>query len=162
MNLIAGTLLLGIGATAITDLWGLLRGPLLGVAAPDYRLLGRWVGHMTRGRFRHASIRQAAPIRLEHAIGWAVHYLTGIAFAAIPVMASQGTWLRAPTLAPALAVGVASLAAPFLLMQPAMGAGLASCRTPHPNQARLQSLLTHLVFGAGLYATALLLQTVSI
>ena len=39
----------------------------------------------------------------------------------------------------------------MLILQPGMGAGVAARRTPRPNVARLQSLVTHAVFGAGLY-----------
>jgi len=58
---------------------------------------------------------------------------------------------------PALLFGLATVAAPFLLMQPGMGAGIAASRSPRPGVARVQSLLTHAVFGVGLYAVALLL-----
>jgi Protein of unknown function (DUF2938) len=44
------------------------------------------------------------------------------------------------------------VAAPFLLMQPGMGAGIAASRTPRPAAARLHSLVTHGIFGLGLYA----------
>ncbi|WP_447725801.1 DUF2938 family protein [Sphingomonas koreensis] len=47
---------------------------------------------------------------------------------------------------------IGSVAAPFLLMQPPMGAGFAGSRTPHPAAARLHSLVTHAIFGLGLYA----------
>jgi hypothetical protein len=53
-----------------------------------------------------------------------------------------------------LIVGIVTVAAPFLVMQPAMGAGLAARRTPKPNAARVQSLVNHAVFGVGLYASA--------
>jgi hypothetical protein len=43
-------------------------------------------------------------------------------------------------------------------MQPAMGAGLAASRTPQPEAARVQSLVTHAVFGVGLYTSGWLLQ----
>lgn len=46
------------------------------------------------------------------------------------------------------------MAAPFLLMQPGMGAGIAASRTPRPTIARLHSLLTHAIFGLGLYAAS--------
>jgi hypothetical protein len=52
-----------------------------------------------------------------------------------------------------LIVGLGSVAAPFLLMQPGMGAGIAASRTPRPTAARLRSLVTHGIFGLGLYAT---------
>jgi hypothetical protein len=61
-------------------------------------------------------------------------------------------WARHPTIGPALIVGIGSVAAPFLFMQPGMGAGIAASRTPHPATARLHSLVTHGVFGLGLYA----------
>jgi hypothetical protein len=39
-------------------------------------------------------------------------------------------------------------------MQPAFGLGVAASRTSRPMQARLKSVATHLVFGFGLYASA--------
>ena len=61
------------------------------------------------------------------------------------------SWAQHPTILPALAVGIGSVAAPFLLMQPGMGLGIAARRMPHPGAARLRSLVTHLLFGIGLY-----------
>jgi hypothetical protein len=142
----------GVGATLVMDLWGAIRQRALGIPAPNYGLVGRWFAHMAWGRFRHASIAAAAPMPYERLIGWSAHYLIGIAFAGLLVGIWGLQWLRAPTLVPALLVGVATVAAPFLLMQPGMGAGIASSRTPRPWAARLQSLLTHTIFGAGLYA----------
>jgi hypothetical protein len=56
---------------------------------------------------------------------------------------------------PAVLVGLGTVAAPFLLMQPGMGAGIAGCRTPRPAVTRIQSLVTHTIFGLGLYAAGL-------
>ena len=152
MNQVTATLAIGIGATAVMDLWGLARQPLLRIPRPDYAPVGRWLAHMARGRFHHASIATAPPARAERLIGWTAHYLIGIAFAALLVAMAGPAWLRHPTLAPALLVGLATVSAPFLLMQPAMGAGIAASRTPRPAAARMQSLVTHAVFGLGLYA----------
>ena len=53
-----------------------------------------------------------------------------------------------------LVIGVdATAAAPFLLLQPGRGAGTAGSRTPRPAATRLQSLITHAVFGLGLYVS---------
>ena len=153
MNYLIFTLTLGIGATVVTDLWGITRQRLFGIAAPNYGLVGRWIAHMTRGRFRHDAIAAASPMRGEHIIGWTVHYLIGIAFATLLISIWGLEWVRYPTLAPAIAVGIGTVAAPFLLMQPGMGAGIAASRTPRPGAARLQSLITHAVFGLGLYIT---------
>ena len=152
MGHLAATLLTGIGATAVMDLWGIARGPLLGAPPPDHGLVGRWLAHMRHGQLRHEAIGKAPAARAERLIGWTAHYLTGIAFAAILVAAKGTAWLDSPTLAPAVSVGIVTALAPFLIMQPAMGAGFAASRTPRPWHSRLQTLLTHAVFGVGLYA----------
>ena len=147
--------LIGAGATAMTDVWTIVRARIGGVAAPDYGLVGRWFGHMARGRFFHESIAAAARVRGERLIGWTAHYLIGIAFASVLLAIGGIGWVRHPTIVPALIVGIGSVAAPFLLMQPAMGAGIAASRTAHPAAARLRSLAMHAAFGASLYVTGL-------
>ena len=156
----AHLLLTGAGATLVTDLWALARRRLLGVPLPDWGQVGRWFGHMARGRFRHESIRSATAVPGERLIGWTAHYLTGIAFAALLPLIWNVGWLRDPTLGPALVVGLGSVLAPFLLMQPGMGAGIAASRTPRPGAARLQSLVTHGMFGVGLYLSGRLASVI--
>ncbi|HYC35272.1 MAG TPA: DUF2938 domain-containing protein [Usitatibacter sp.] len=147
-------LAIGIGATAVMDAWTLARRRLFGTPLPDYALVGRWLAHLARGRFRHERIAASPPVGNERALGWAAHYAVGIGFAALLLATAGHEWLSHPTLAPALLLGIATVAAPFLVMQPGMGAGIAASRTPRPNSARLQSLVTHAVFGFGLYAAA--------
>lgn len=148
------TVWIGVGATLVMDAWGVVRNPLLRIPSPDYGLVGRWVAHMGRGRFRHEAIASAEPMPHETLIGWVVHYLTGIAFAALLVACVGTAWVEAPTVGPALLIGLGTAAVPFFVVQPALGAGIAASRTPRPNFARLQTLLTHGVFGMGLYAAA--------
>ncbi|MFT3735083.1 MAG: DUF2938 domain-containing protein [Rhodocyclaceae bacterium] len=158
---LTNTVLIGVGATALVDAWSLLRRRMLGIALPDYGLVGRWFAHMLRGVFRHAAISKAAPLRSERLLGWSAHYVIGVVFAALLVALCGSAWLQAPRFVPALLLGLVTVAAPFLLMQPGMGAGIAASRTPRPNTARLQSLVTHAVFGCGLYASALLLRCIT-
>jgi hypothetical protein len=146
----------GIGATAVGDAWALLRRRWLGTALPNYVLVGRWIGHMRHGRFRHSSLMKATPVKFEAAIGWTAHYLIGMAFAALPVL-SWNSWTRTPTITQGVLVGLVTVAAPFFVMQPAMGAGIAASRTPNPRIARLHSLVYHLMFGLGLYLSARIL-----
>jgi len=73
--------LLGIGASLFIDAWTALRRRLFGIPALDYALVGRWLAHLPRGRFRHASIAAAGTVRGEALLGWTAHYLIGIAFA---------------------------------------------------------------------------------
>lgn len=145
---------IGIGATAVMDLWLMLLKSL-GVPTLNFALLGRWVGHMPQGQWAHRAIAQAAPVPGETALGWATHYATGLAFAAALVGLLGPQWLHTPTLTPALLFGVGTVLIPLLVMQPAMGAGVASSRTPTPLRNCLKSLGNHTVFGLGLYLSTL-------
>jgi hypothetical protein len=158
MNLVASSMLMGAGATAVVDLWSLVRRRMMGTPLPDYGLVGRWLAWLPRGRFRHRKIAATPAVRGERVIGWAAHYAIGIGFAAALVALRGADWISRPTLLPALSFGIATVAAPFLLMQPGMGAGIAASNTPRPGAARLQSLVTHAIFGIGLYAMARLVS----
>lgn len=142
---------IGLGATAVMDLAALGRRRLAGTPLPDYGLVGRWLAHMRYGRFRHASIAAAATLPRERAIGWTAHYLTGIAFAGLLLAVGGRAWLEQPEPWTALLVGLVTVAAPFLLMHPGMGAGLAGRRSPNPRATRARAIVSHLTFGLGLY-----------
>ena len=152
MDYLVTAVLTGVGATAVMDFWSVARKRLLGIPPPDYGLVGRWLAHLARGRFRHDRIAASPPVRGERLIGRTAHYLIGIAFAALLLAIWGLEWARRPTIGPALIFGIGSVAAPFLLMQPGMGAGIAASRTPRPAAARFQSIVTHAIFGLGLYA----------
>src|SRR5689334_12570084 len=143
--------LIGIGATLTTDLWALVLKSAIRINAPDYCLLGRWLRTMPEGTFRHSNIAAASRKSAECAVGWIAHYLIGITFA-IAFVALAGTgWLERPIPIPALFFGVITVLAPFFIMQPAFGLGIAASKTSKPLQARLRSLVNHIVFGIGLY-----------
>lgn len=155
LEFIARVSLIGIGATIILDLWSLcLR--LFGVTMTNWGLVGRWIGHMPSGRFVHESIAAATPVPGEHAIGWIAHYLIGLIYAALLLAIAGPEWTYRPTLLPALLFGWATLIAPFFIMQPGMGAGIAASKTPRPNVARLRAALSHTVFALGMFAMALI------
>ena len=147
-------LLIGIGATLVMDLWTLLLRRL-GVTTLNYALVGRWAGHLFAGRWRHVAIGKAAPVRGELAWGWLLHYATGLVFAALLVAIAGEGWLLAPVLWPALLFGVVSVLVPLVVVQPALGAGYFAANTPSPLKSCLRSLVTHCVFGIGLYLAAL-------
>ena len=151
---------IGIGATIIMDIWlALLKR--LGVPTLDFGFVGRWVGHLLRGQIAHASIRQSPRIPGELAWGWLTHYAVGIAFAGLLMVVCGLDWAQNPSLIPAVVVGVSTVAAPLFVMQPAMGSGFASSRTPTPLKNCLRSLANHTVFGLGLYASAVLVAVVA-
>jgi hypothetical protein len=157
MEIVIRAVLLGIGATVVMDLWGLLLKRVFGVPSLGYAMVGRWLGNMPAGRFAHARIADAPAVRGERLLGWTAHYAIGVAFAFLLVAVAGEGWVREPTPLPALAVGIVTVAAPYFVMQPAMGLGFAASKAPKPAVARLRSLVTHAVFGGGLYITAFVL-----
>jgi Protein of unknown function (DUF2938) len=156
MESVLRALLIGAGATAVLDLWSLLLKRLFGVPTSSWSMVGRWVGHFRRGRFAHSSIAAAEPVQGELALGWLTHYATGVVYGGLLLALCGLEWARQPTLLPALIVGIATVVAPFFVMQPGMGAGIAGSKTPNPAQVRLRSLMNHTVFGLGLYLAAVL------
>jgi hypothetical protein len=155
-----GAALVGLGATLLIDLWALFLRRGFNIRSLNYCLLGRWLLHLPDGTIVHRSIAAAQPKPGECTLGWVAHYLIGTAFALLFVLVAPESWLRRPTLLPALAFGAATTLVPYLVMQPSFGLGFAASKTPNPNQARLKSLMTHTVFGVGLYLWALLLSPV--
>lgn len=153
IELVLRTILIGAGATMAMDVWAaLLRR--FGVPSLNFAFLGRWIGHLTHGRWFHESIAKAAPVRGELLLGWIAHYSIGISFAALLLAVVGLRWARSPTLLPAVVVGIVTVLAPLLILQPALGAGIASWKTPTPVFNSVKSLVTHTVFGVGLYLAA--------
>ncbi|MGK5062999.1 DUF2938 domain-containing protein [Janthinobacterium sp. LB3P112] len=153
-------LAIGVGATAVMDVWAVALKRFWCIPSLNLAMVGRWLGHLPRGTITHTNIAQAAPVRDEAILGWTAHYLIGVLFAAVLLALVGQEWVQQPTFAPALLAGVLSVAAPFCILQPGMGAGLAASKTPHPTAARLRSLMAHMAFGIGLYLAALLWSTV--
>lgn len=155
MDFILGSIVIGVGATALFDLWVQAVARATGQPPPQWRLPGRWFAHAARGRVFHDSISGAAPVAGETAIGWAGHYIVGILWGALLLAITGTDWLVTPTLGPALLVGIVTISAGWFLMSPGMGNGIANARAPEPMRARLMGLAAHAVFGLGLWLSAL-------
>ncbi|MEE1866530.1 DUF2938 domain-containing protein [Pseudomonas auratipiscis] len=151
---VIASLVIGAGATLLIDLWAMVLRRL-GVPTLNFAMVGRWAGHLLQGRLRHVAIAKAQPVRAELMWGWIIHYAIGVLFAALLLAACGSDWLQSPLLWPALVVGVGSVVAPLCIMQPAMGAGFAASKTPTPLCNCLRSLVTHTIFGLGLYLSGL-------
>jgi uncharacterized membrane protein YagU involved in acid resistance len=152
---ILGAIAIGLGATLVMDLWNLFLKRTFSIPSLNYCLLGRWLLHMPGGTFRHATITAAPQKLFECTVGRIAHYTIGAVLALVFVVLASGGWLLRPTLLPALLYGIGTVVFPFFIMQPSFGLGIAASRTPNPTQARLKSLVTHTVFGFGLYVCAL-------
>lgn len=149
--------LIGSGGTALLDLWAQLLKRTLGMSTPPWHLVGRWFAGMRHGQFVHRNgIGDAPEVPNELKIGWAMHYMVGIIFAAALLMIWGVQWAHAPTFFPALIVGLVTIGAGWFILQPGMGVGVACNKAPNPTLARLQNVIGHVVFATGMYWAALL------
>jgi Protein of unknown function (DUF2938) len=151
-------ILIGLGATLTFDLWALFLKYAFKITPSNFCLVGRWIRYMPEGIFKHSNIASAPQKSAECTVGWIAHYIIGITFAIAFIAFAGDNWLQHPMPIPAIVFGVATVLAPFFIMQPLFGLGLAASKTPNPTQARLRSLMNHTVFGGGLYLFGLLVN----
>ena len=149
---------IGIVATVCIDVWAAIARHVLGLPTANWGMVGRWFGHMPRGIFVHRPISAAPPIPGEIAIGWTGHYVIGAFYGLAYLYIVQAFLAAEPSVISGLGFGLATLFAPWLIMQPAMGAGVFASRTPRPAVARLMSVSMHALFGVSLYLGWTLIQ----
>ena len=145
---------IGLGATLMFDLWGLFLKQAFQIPPSNICLVGRWIRYMPEGIFKHSNIASSPKKSAECVVGWIAHYTIGITFAVIFVVLAGNSWLEHPTPILAIAFGLVTVLAPFFIMQPLFGLGLAGSKTPNPTQTRLRSLMNHAAFGVGIYLFA--------
>lgn len=144
-------LAMGLTATVAIDVWATFANRVLGWPRTNWRMVGRWIGHMRGGRFTHVSINSSPSVRHELAIGWAFHYVVGCIYAALYLLYVDAAQMGRPTLGSAVSFGLVTVLSPWLLMQPGLGLGICAARAPRPNLVRLQNLIIHTIFGLALY-----------
>lgn len=157
ISLPAAAIVIGVFATALIDFWGWLMSRFAGIPMTRWGMAGRWLIGIMRGRWRLDGTDPRAPTGFERALGWAFHYSVGIAYGAALLWLAGPDYLRAPSFLPALAVGLVTVTAGWFIMMPGMGAGVFASRTPSPWAVRLRSIVTHVIFGIGLFLPALLI-----
>ena len=146
-------LMVGILATVTMDVVAMIalrfdiagRGPRR--TGPD--LIGRWIGYLLRGKFRHTDILQTLPLRGELVLGLAAHYLIGIVLTLLYLgllVAAQAT----PTALSAILYGTATTALPWFLMFPSQGMGWLGRNAPGDAHLARVSLFNHIIFGLGI------------
>src|SRR5438093_13402126 len=121
------------------------RGPRR--TGPD--LIGRWIGYLLRGKFRHTDILQTPPLLGELVLGLAAHYLIGI----VLTLVYLGLLLVAhatPTALSAILYGTATTVFPWFLMFPLPGMGWRGRDAPGDAHLACVSLVHHVIFGLGI------------
>jgi hypothetical protein len=145
--------IVGILATVTMDVVAVIalrigiagRGPRR--TGPD--LIGRWIGYLLRGKFKHTDILQTPPVRGELVLGLAAHYLIGIALTLMYLGLLVVTHAT-PTALSAILYGTATTALPWFLMFPSQGMGWLGRNAPDDAHLARVSLFNHIIFGLGI------------
>jgi Protein of unknown function (DUF2938) len=146
-------LIVGILATVTMDVVAMIalrlgiagRGPRR--TGPD--LIGRWIGYLLRGKFRHTDILRTPPLRGELLLGLAAHYSIGIVLTLVYLgllVVAHAT----PTALSAIVYGTATTVIPWFLMFPSQGMGWLGRDAPGDAHLARASLLNHIIFGLGI------------
>ncbi|EAQ47727.1 putative membrane protein [Roseobacter sp. MED193] len=140
----------GLGATIFTDLFTFLRQ---GTKATHtfYCMVGRWIGSLPRQGIFHDDIRASPPVAGEAILGWSAHVILGIFFGISFALLFGASAFNAPQIWQGLSFGLATVLVPWLVFQPLFGWGLAMSNAPTPWRMRLKGMITHTVFGLGLW-----------
>jgi len=150
MNWVWLSLAMGVGATLTLDLWAQLLRRAVGIMPTDWGLVGRWVVGIPRGRFQLRAEPAASHVAYELPLGWLAHYAIGVCYAFIYLVILQIAY-NPPSLLSAAMFGLVTVLAPWLILLPGLGKGWFGSATPKPNMTRFLNVVTHLVFGVGLY-----------
>ena len=146
-------LIVGILATVTMDVVAVIalrfgiagRGPRR--TGPD--LIGRWIGYLLRGKFRHTDILQTPPLRGELVLGLAAHYLIGIVLTLVYLgllVVAHAT----PMALSAILYGMATTVFPWFVMFPSQRMGWKGRNVPGDAHLARVSLFNHIIFGLGI------------
>jgi len=156
-EMVLAGLWMGLCATVLFDLWGVLLNRVAGLPLPNWGVVGRWAAGLARGRVFPGAIAEAPEVPGEVALGWAFHYAVGLVYGLVFAVLAGPAWLAAPNFWPAWIFALVTIAAGWFLLHPGLGLGWAASKTPNPWRVRGLGLVAHSVFGLGLWGGALAL-----
>jgi hypothetical protein len=144
--------IVGILATVTMDVVAVIAGRL-GVAGHGPRrtgpdLIGRWIGYLLHGKFKHVDILQTPPLRGELLLGLAAHYSIGIVLTLV-YLGLLAVAHATPNALSAILYGTATTVLPWFVMFPSQGMGWLGWDARDARLARA-SLFNHIVFGLSL------------
>jgi len=122
---------------------------------PNFNPLGRWLICFFQGNQVYMDFNKLSPVRYEKIVGWAIHLITGIVYAAVFVLIANIFWRPEHSslilLACAMTIAWVTMAFPLMLVFPALGLGYFAAKAPSPWRSRIQCFFAHSLFGLGLF-----------
>jgi hypothetical protein len=148
--LVIQILIVGVVACAIFDLWQRVFQKLTAIPPSNWAIVGRWsIGLVTNGQLIACNLESQAERKNELAVGWLVHYIVAIGYAAVYAWLMHATILQAG-LIDGLIFGVISVAVPCFIFLPCLGKGMLARLTPNPPLVCGLALMMHSLFGVSI------------
>lgn len=159
LEIAVGAIAAGTIATVSLDLWQVGLARICGIPATNWNLVGRWFGHIPGGVFVHENISRSPALAREGAIGWLAQYAISMIYASGYLLLVH-VFLRGKAgIASAAAFGLGTVLLPWITLHPGMGLGFFATKAPDPVRVRALSVLSHLIFGLGLFLGTEFLET---
>ena len=139
--------IVGVGACIIFDVWQHIFHWFTTIPPSNWAIVGRWTMNLLTSGQLIAHDLELQPVRRnELGIGWLVHYVIAITYAAAFMLLMKANILDAE-LADGLLFGVVSVVVPWLFFLPCLGKGMFGRLTPNPLLVCALALMMHSVFG---------------
>ncbi len=142
--------IVGIGACVVFDVWQRIFQWFTAIPPSNWAMVGRWtIGLLTSGQLILRNL-EPPPNRLnELCVGWFVHYIIAVMYAAIFKLLMKANILAAGFL-DGLLFGVVSVVVPWLFFLPCLGKGVMGRLTPNPPLVCALALMMHSIFGVAI------------
>ncbi|WP_329740485.1 DUF2938 family protein [Dyella sp. A6] len=149
----------GVISTLVLDIWVRIARLATGIEPTDWGMVGRWLRGIPTGHLVLDGSSPSPPTGGELALGWAFHYVIGIAYAVLILLIWGIGFVGAPTVWPVVFIGVVvSTLAGLMILMPGLGAGLMGARLPNQGAMIAYLIVAHSVYALGLYGAALWLS----
>ena len=142
--------IVGLGACVIFDVWQQIFHRVTSIPPSDWSMVGRWaINLVTSSQLVTHNLESQPERKGELWVGWLVHYIIAIIYAAIFMLLMEAHILNAE-FADGLLYGVVSVVVPWLFFMPCLGKGVMGRLTPNPMLVCGLALMMHSIFGAAI------------
>ncbi|MDC3234462.1 DUF2938 domain-containing protein [Candidatus Puniceispirillum sp.] len=142
--------IVGVFACFVFDVWQRFFHWFTAIPPSNWAIVGRWaIGLMTNGQLMVRDLDFRPVRRNELSVGWLVHYVIAVVYAAIFMLLIKANILAAG-FADGLFFGMISVVVPWFFFLPCLGKGIMGRLTPNPPLVCALALMMHSIFGAAI------------
>lgn len=151
-DIVLFSLFVGVGSTVVLDLWVQVAKKVTGLPPTDWGVVGRWLKGLLQGHLFLNSADTRIITGTEKLLGWAFHYLVGIAYALLLLVFAGTDFIVHPTIMPVFIIGVCiSSIAGLMVLTPCLGGGFCARKVENQKAIIVYVIVAHVLFALGQY-----------